>query len=287
MKSTTIKQAARITAAIGLILGAFSAHAVTWDPPGSHTYWLDYANPTVPQNIDKPRYFNAAPSLLFGRDFIFGGKGAVSWQYNKQGYMPIAVSPALYASACNSGSCAVTVDYGTDDCTTQQTTYGVSFDSGDLPVINFLSFSRQSSIETKSCSSRNSSASQSISKSTLTSGKKAYAVLGMGYRKGTMIQYSTKVYFNPTITAAAATNSTVWTPVYNLCKALGWKGNNNNGQGTQLELAGVVRYSGYCVVNQTKAYTNGPHPYELIATYPVISDTTNIVAGRYVSGSNW
>ena len=267
--------------AICIAMGSMPAFAQSFDPPGSHTWALDKAS-NAGVTTDGGRVVGGVTSLLYGRDFLIGGKGSVSWTTTKLGYIPIAVGPPIYS--CSGGSCAVSVSYSTSSCTTQQTTYGVT-SSSDLVGITNLTFSYQSVYTHKACSADSATATKTVT--SVPSGSKALAILAKGYRNGTSTHQHARIYWSPAIKSSTNDqNSTLWTNVYNACKALGWSAPTTHWSSAR----DVVKQTGFCYLGTTKTLkgrVTGAHPYERIATFPTIPETSTRAVGTWYSASTW
>ncbi len=268
-----------------ITLGCLPAYAQNFNPPGDHTWVLNKANSGV-ASVDNPRYAKGVPDLLYGRDFLIGGKGTNTFASPsvKVGYIPLAVGPSQSSSACSTGSCTATVSYTTSSCTTQQTSYGITA-ATDIPVIGSLTFSKQTEYTYKACSGDNSSASTTIAKGTIPSGQKLYPIVAVGYKKATAAYSGNKIYISPAIKSTANDNDSVlWTKVRDMCTAFGWSPPNT----AWTTARDIVQKTGFCYLGTSKSlggWAYGPQPFERVATYPKVSDSASRTVGTWYASS--
>lgn len=273
------------TVAACIALGCLPAYAQNFNPPGDHTWVLNKANSGV-ANETSPRSATGVPDLLFGRDFLIGGKGTTTFASPsvKVGYIPLAVGPSQSSSACSTGSCTATVSYTTSSCTTQQTSYGITA-ATDIPVIGSLTFSKQTEYTYKACSGDNSSASTTIAKGTIPSGQKLYPIVAVGYKKATAYHSGARVYLSPAIKSSANDdNSVLWTKVRDMCLAFGWSPPNT----AWTTARDIVKQTGFCYLGTSKTlggWAYGPQPFERVATYPKVLDSATRTVGTWYASS--
>ena len=272
-----------IARAVGMCIamGCLPAFAQNFDPPGSHT-WSLVKSSNSGVTTDGGRVVGGQTDLLYGRDFLVGGKGSISWTATKAGYIPIAVGAPIYS--CSGGSCAISVSYSTSNCTTQQTTYGLT-SSTDLASVANITLSYQSVYTHKACSSDSSTATKTVT--SVPSGSKALAVLATGYKSGTSTHASNKIFWSPAIKSSTNDqNSTLWTKVHAACVALGWSAPTTHWSSAR----DVIKKTGFCYLGTSRSLTgkaNGAHPFERIATFPTIPQASTRTVGTWYSATSW
>lgn len=267
-----------------IALGCLPAYAQNFDPPGNHTWVLNSASNSGVANVANPRYAKGVPDLIYGRDFLIGGKGTNTFTSAKEGYIPLAVGPSQSSTACSTGSCTATVSYNTSSCTTQQTSYGITA-STDIPVVGSLTFSRQTEYTYKTCSADSSSASTTIAAGTIPSGYKLYPIVAVGYKHATAAYSGSKIYLSPAIKSTANdSNSVLWTKVRDMCLAFGWSPPNT----AWTTARDIVQQTGFCYLGTTKSlggWAYGPQPFERVATYPKVLNTATRTVGTWYAST--
>lgn len=271
-----------VTACIAL--GCLPAYAQNFDPPGTHTWTLDKASNAGVANVTSPRYITGVPGLLYGRDFLIGGKPTNTFTSTKLGYIPIAVGASVSSTACSVGTCSASVSYGTNNCTTQQTTYGLTATT-DIPSITSLTLSYQTQYTYKSCSKDSSTATTTIAKGGIPSGQKVYPILALGYKNATAAHSGNKIFFSPAIKSSTNDqNSTLWTQVHTMCKALGWSAPTTHWSSAR----DVVKQTGFCYLGTTRSLKGtavGPQPFERVATFPKVAESATRNVGTWYAAS--
>lgn len=271
--------------AICIAMGSMPAFAQSFDPPGSHTWRLKKAS-NAGVTTDNGRVVGGVTDLLYGRDFLIGGKGSISWTSTKLGYIPLAVGDYVYSCPSGTTTCTAGVSYSNSSCHTQQTTYGITGSADVVGIVN-LTITQQTVYTHRQCSSSGSYASINVSASSISGTTKAVALIATGYKNGTSTHTSNKIFWSPSIKASSNDqNITLWTKVYNVCKALGWSAPTTHWSSAR----DVVKQTGFCYLGTSKSLqgtVEGAHPSERIASYPILAETATRVVGTYYATSAW
>jgi hypothetical protein len=279
MKRDISKKMISKAAGMFIAMSCMPAFAQDFDAPGTHTFGLDEkSNPAV--DGDWVRTAGGVADLLYGRDFLLGAETRqVNFTSSRLGYIPFAVGPALFS--CPDGSCTTAVRYSKSSCTTSSQTHGVSGDTG-LIQIPGLVFSFSTTYSQRACSSKESSASKTVT--SVASGYKTVPVMAMGYYGATTYYKSSKIFWSPKIRNMSATDSVKWGKVYKVCVSLGAKGIRNWEQARDL-----VKTFGFCNIasSTVRGRVYGPQPREVIATFPTILKSQSRAVGVWYGTSKW
>ncbi|MGN6151726.1 MAG: hypothetical protein ACTHOH_06895 [Lysobacteraceae bacterium] len=264
---------------------AVDAQAQSFDAPGSHTYKITSGKnignnasivPSTPTN-----HTTNAPNILYGRDWLLGGRTSLTFGSAKAGFIPLNVGNAI--TSCASGTCSSTVSVTSGSCTIQQTTYGLDA-STSLPALTGITLSYQSMYQTKACSSQSVSTTATISSSNFPSGYKLYPVIATSYWNATAGFKGTKIYFSPAFLALGDSDSK-WSEAYSLCLSQGWSGGSSLAEFRQ-----VVRYAKNCYVpsNTLVGSVAGPQPRERVSiTVKVASSSSAVGVGKWFASSSY